>query len=181
MENSFFFFFNYEERLINFSLIKGFFLKKEKKRKKDGLRRMDWKTIKHPNYGHDSGEQQAREKRAFTLKTLAFQETYTCRSKFLTPHQVPTRILDPLFFFNRSIFSPEASTVFWMCTLSNSWVEIIMAPGRVQRDLIGPLLAANFIVYLIVLGLAGWSLDKYINGEQDHPRKLLLLSLWQFK
>lgn len=52
-----------------------------------------------------------------------------------------------------------------------------MAPGRVQRDLIGPLLAANFIVYLIVLGLAGWSLDKYINGEQDHPRKLLLLSL----
>ncbi|OAY57056.1 membrane protein PM19L isoform X2 [Manihot esculenta] len=44
-----------------------------------------------------------------------------------------------------------------------------MAPGRVQRDLIGPLLAANFIVYLIVLGLAGWSLDKYINGEQDHP------------
>lgn len=112
MENSFFFFFNYEERLINFSLIKGFFLKKEKKRKKDGLRRMDWKTIKHPNYGHDSGEQQAREKRAFTLKTLAFQETYTCRSKFLTPHQVPTRILDPLFFFNRSIFSPEASTVF---------------------------------------------------------------------
>jgi hypothetical protein len=22
-----------------------------------------------------------------------------------------------------------------------------------------------------VLGLAGWSVDKYINGEQNHPRK----------
>ncbi|KAJ9147371.1 hypothetical protein P3X46_029544 [Hevea brasiliensis] len=44
-----------------------------------------------------------------------------------------------------------------------------MAVGRVQRDLIGPLLAVNFIVYLIGLGLVGWSLDKYINGEQNHP------------
>ncbi|EEF45641.1 membrane protein PM19L [Ricinus communis] len=44
-----------------------------------------------------------------------------------------------------------------------------MAPGRVQRDLIGPLLAVNLIVHLIVLGLAGWSLDKYIDGQQDHP------------
>ncbi|KDP32936.1 hypothetical protein JCGZ_12967 [Jatropha curcas] len=44
-----------------------------------------------------------------------------------------------------------------------------MATGRTQRDLIGPLLAVNFIVYLIILGLAGWSLDKYINGEQSHP------------
>ncbi|XP_065854229.1 membrane protein PM19L-like [Euphorbia lathyris] len=41
--------------------------------------------------------------------------------------------------------------------------------GRVQRDLIGPLLAVNFVFNLIVLGLAAWSLDKYINGEQNHP------------
>lgn len=32
-----------------------------------------------------------------------------------------------------------------------------------------PLLAVNFVVYLILLGLAGWSIDKYIDGEQDHP------------
>ncbi|WCJ25399.1 AWPM-19-like family protein [Euphorbia peplus] len=41
--------------------------------------------------------------------------------------------------------------------------------GRTQRDLIGPLLAVNFVLHLIVLGLASWSLDKYIDGEQDHP------------
>lgn len=44
-----------------------------------------------------------------------------------------------------------------------------MASGRVGKSLIGPLLAVNFVVYLILLGLAGWSLDKYIDGEQDHP------------
>lgn len=41
----------------------------------------------------------------------------------------------------------------------------------------GPLLAVNFVVHLIVLGLAGWSLDKYIDGEQDHPRNPLFPSL----
>ncbi|XP_073288980.1 membrane protein PM19L-like isoform X2 [Primulina huaijiensis] len=35
----------------------------------------------------------------------------------------------------------------------------------------GPLLTVNFVVYLIVVGLVGWSLDKYIDGEQNHPRK----------
>ncbi|XP_062150551.1 membrane protein PM19L-like [Alnus glutinosa] len=44
-----------------------------------------------------------------------------------------------------------------------------MAVGRRGRDLIGPLLVTNLVAYLIVLGLAGWSLDKYINGEQNHP------------
>ncbi|KAL5581972.1 hypothetical protein UlMin_014414 [Ulmus minor] len=44
-----------------------------------------------------------------------------------------------------------------------------MADGRGVRDLIGLLLVVNFVVFLIVLGLAGWSLDKYINGEQNHP------------
>lgn len=33
----------------------------------------------------------------------------------------------------------------------------------------GLLLAVNFVVFLIVLGLSSWSLDKYINGEQNHP------------
>ncbi|CDP02791.1 unnamed protein product [Coffea canephora] len=44
-----------------------------------------------------------------------------------------------------------------------------MAVGRGGKSLMGPLLAVNSVVHLIVLGLAGWSLDKYIDGEQDHP------------
>lgn len=44
-----------------------------------------------------------------------------------------------------------------------------MAAGSRSKDLIGPLLVANLVVYLVVLGLAGWSVDKYINGEQNHP------------
>ncbi|XP_050384015.1 membrane protein PM19L-like [Argentina anserina] len=32
-----------------------------------------------------------------------------------------------------------------------------------------PLLAVNLVIHLIVVGLAGWSLDKYIDGEQNHP------------
>lgn len=48
-----------------------------------------------------------------------------------------------------------------------------MAIGRVGRGLVSPLLAVNFVVYLIILGLAAWSLNKYINGEQNHPRRLL--------
>ncbi|KAI6670518.1 hypothetical protein NL676_005403 [Syzygium grande] len=38
------------------------------------------------------------------------------------------------------------------------------------RDLTGPLLVVNLVVFLIILGLAGWSLDKYIDDEQTHPR-----------
>ncbi|XP_024928844.1 membrane protein PM19L isoform X2 [Ziziphus jujuba] len=45
--------------------------------------------------------------------------------------------------------------------------------GRGVRDLIGPLLVVNFVVCLIVVGLAGWSIDKYINGEQNHPPGVL--------
>ncbi|GFP84417.1 hypothetical protein PHJA_000585500 [Phtheirospermum japonicum] len=44
-----------------------------------------------------------------------------------------------------------------------------MANGRGGRRLMGPLLAVNSVVYLILVGLAGWSLDKYIDGHQDHP------------
>ncbi|KAF8399154.1 hypothetical protein HHK36_015019 [Tetracentron sinense] len=43
-----------------------------------------------------------------------------------------------------------------------------MAVGTAGRSLMGPLLAVNLVVYLIILGLAGWSLDKYINGQQNH-------------
>lgn len=32
-----------------------------------------------------------------------------------------------------------------------------------------PMLAANFVAYTIVVGLAAWSLDKYIDGQQNHP------------
>lgn len=52
-----------------------------------------------------------------------------------------------------------------------------MAVGRGVRDLIGPLLVVNLVVYVIMLGLAGWSIDKYIDGEQNHPRIPLSLSL----
>ncbi|CAN6571786.1 unnamed protein product [Malus baccata var. baccata] len=44
-----------------------------------------------------------------------------------------------------------------------------MAVGRIGRGLMAPLLVVNLVVHLIMLGLAGWSLDKYINGEQNHP------------
>ncbi|CAN4080002.1 unnamed protein product [Withania somnifera] len=44
-----------------------------------------------------------------------------------------------------------------------------MAVGRGGKSLMGPFLVINLVVYLIVLGLAGWSLDKYIDGEQNHP------------
>ncbi|KAJ4850072.1 hypothetical protein Tsubulata_019366 [Turnera subulata] len=44
-----------------------------------------------------------------------------------------------------------------------------MAVGRDSKDLFGPVLTVNLVVCLIVLGLASWSIDKYINGEQNHP------------
>lgn len=33
----------------------------------------------------------------------------------------------------------------------------------------GPLLVVNLVVSVIVIGLAAWSLDKYIDGHQNHP------------
>ncbi|CAN0928912.1 Membrane protein PM19L [Linum grandiflorum] len=41
-----------------------------------------------------------------------------------------------------------------------------MAMGR---GLMSPMLIVNLVVLFIVLGLAAWSLDKYINGQQNHP------------
>lgn len=48
-----------------------------------------------------------------------------------------------------------------------------MEVGRGVRGLMRVILIVNFVAYLIVLGLAAWSIDKYIDGEQDHPRKYL--------
>ncbi|KAI3704566.1 hypothetical protein L1987_74790 [Smallanthus sonchifolius] len=44
-----------------------------------------------------------------------------------------------------------------------------MEVGKIGRGLMVPMLATNFVVYIIVLGLAAWSIDKYIDGEQNHP------------
>ncbi|KAK9924741.1 hypothetical protein M0R45_033094 [Rubus argutus] len=44
-----------------------------------------------------------------------------------------------------------------------------MALGRVGKNFMAPLLTVNLVVHLIVVGLAGWSLDKYIDGQQNHP------------
>ncbi|KAJ0098382.1 hypothetical protein Patl1_21478 [Pistacia atlantica] len=44
-----------------------------------------------------------------------------------------------------------------------------MAIGRVGKSLVSHLLIVNSVANLIILGLAGWSLDKYIDGEQNHP------------
>ncbi|KAL6994025.1 hypothetical protein U1Q18_012135 [Sarracenia purpurea var. burkii] len=43
-----------------------------------------------------------------------------------------------------------------------------MAVGRGARTLLGPLLVVNFVIHLILLGLAAWSLNKYIDGHQNH-------------
>ncbi|XP_071706496.1 membrane protein PM19L-like [Rutidosis leptorrhynchoides] len=44
-----------------------------------------------------------------------------------------------------------------------------MEVGKIGRGLMVPMLAANFVIYIIMVGLAAWSLDKYIDGQQDHP------------
>ncbi|KAF5737893.1 hypothetical protein HS088_TW13G00784 [Tripterygium wilfordii] len=44
-----------------------------------------------------------------------------------------------------------------------------MAVGRDGRDFMGLLLAVNLVVYLIIVVLAGCSLDIYIDVEQNNP------------
>lgn len=39
----------------------------------------------------------------------------------------------------------------------------------VGRNIAAPLLFLNLIMYLIVLGFASWCLNKYINGQTNHP------------
>ncbi|KAH7679757.1 AWPM-19-like protein [Dioscorea alata] len=37
-----------------------------------------------------------------------------------------------------------------------------------SRAFMGPLLFVNLVMYILVLGLAGWSIDKYIDRETHH-------------
>ncbi|XP_030923828.1 membrane protein PM19L [Quercus lobata] len=39
----------------------------------------------------------------------------------------------------------------------------------VGRNIAAPLLFLNLIMYLIVLGFASWCLNRYINGQTNHP------------
>ncbi|KAI5649851.1 hypothetical protein M9H77_35856 [Catharanthus roseus] len=39
----------------------------------------------------------------------------------------------------------------------------------VGRNLAAPLLFLNLIMYFVVLGFASWCLNKYINGQTNHP------------
>uniref|UniRef100_A0A0D9YXU0 Uncharacterized protein n=1 Tax=Oryza glumipatula TaxID=40148 RepID=A0A0D9YXU0_9ORYZ len=43
-----------------------------------------------------------------------------------------------------------------------------MAAGTACRRYIGPLLCVNLVMHAAVLGLAGWSLNKFIDGETHH-------------
>ncbi|KAF8081171.1 hypothetical protein N665_0902s0024 [Sinapis alba] len=39
----------------------------------------------------------------------------------------------------------------------------------VGRNIAAPLLFLNLVMYLIVLGFATWCVNKYINGQTNHP------------
>ncbi|GAB2221456.1 hypothetical protein Drorol1_Dr00012635 [Drosera rotundifolia] len=41
--------------------------------------------------------------------------------------------------------------------------------ATVGRNVAGPLLFVNLVMYLIVIGFASWSLNRYINGQTYHP------------
>ncbi|WP_162721302.1 hypothetical protein, partial [Escherichia coli] len=41
--------------------------------------------------------------------------------------------------------------------------------STVGRNIAAPLLFLNLVVYFIVLGFASWCLNKYINGQTNHP------------
>ncbi|KAJ3694820.1 hypothetical protein LUZ60_000197 [Juncus effusus] len=43
-----------------------------------------------------------------------------------------------------------------------------MAEGKRARGFMGPLVILNFVMFIIVLGLAGWLLDKFIDWETRH-------------
>ena len=49
--------------------------------------------------------------------------------------------------------------------------------ATVGRNIAAPLLFLNLIMYLIVLGFASWCINKYINGQTNHPSKLSSTSL----
>ncbi|RID49016.1 hypothetical protein BRARA_I05485 [Brassica rapa] len=41
--------------------------------------------------------------------------------------------------------------------------------ATVGRNIAAPLLFLNLVMYLIVLGFASWCINKYINGQTNHP------------
>ena len=56
-----------------------------------------------------------------------------------------------------------------------------MAQGKVGRVLMLPVLVVDLVVYLIILGLASWSLNKYIDGQQNNPRKFNFFIIFYFQ
>lgn len=47
----------------------------------------------------------------------------------------------------------------------------------VGRNVAAPLLFLNLIMYFIVVGFASWCLNKFINGQTNHPSKFILYYL----
>ncbi|KAL8167167.1 hypothetical protein V2J09_008666 [Rumex salicifolius] len=41
--------------------------------------------------------------------------------------------------------------------------------ATIGRNIAGPLLFLNLLMYLIVLGFASWCLNRFINGQTNHP------------
>lgn len=44
-----------------------------------------------------------------------------------------------------------------------------MAQGKLGRGFMWPILVVDLVIYLIILSLASWALNKYIDGQQNHP------------
>lgn len=45
--------------------------------------------------------------------------------------------------------------------------------ASVGRNVLGPLLFLNLVMYFIVLGFASWCLNRFINGQTYHPSKFI--------
>lgn len=43
----------------------------------------------------------------------------------------------------------------------------------VGRNVAAPLLFINLIMYLLIIGFASWCIDRYINGQTNHPSKFM--------
>ncbi|XP_074279204.1 membrane protein PM19L-like [Silene latifolia] len=63
------------------------------------------------------------------------------------------------------VINETRSTVTCLCFFQSSK----MTRGRLGKGFMGPLLVADMVVYLIILALASWSLNNYIDGQQSHP------------
>ena len=47
--------------------------------------------------------------------------------------------------------------------------EVVLVMATVGRNIAGPLLFLNLIMYIVVVGFASWCLNKYINFSTRHP------------